>query len=275
LGVAVLAAVADASFATRVFKRACEIRRGLSLVPGQDQPKWNLFRQQVDLLKAIGPQKMLDGVLGKLEQKPDVVELEMLTDGLPAMNPARADTRSSVSEETRLKLRAYLKRGADLGADPDGLRASTRAHLAQLLANVGEREDLADIRRLIEADRVRFQAAQEARKKGDRSHDEVGYGLLYFDAVTTVDPVAADNVLVELIRQQEYEWVLAQRLPFLARKSTGQPGFGTERMDFGKIWKSRAGEPNDSFLEERRSRYADAILGAIEQALRAKMMNTA
>jgi len=118
---------------------------------------------------------------------------------------------------------------------------------------------------LIEADTVRFQAAQEARSKGDRSHDETGYGLLYFDAVTTVDPVAADDVLMDLIRQQEYEWVLAQRFPFLARKSTGQPGFGTDRMDFGKIWKSRAGEPDDSFVEERRSRYAGAILGAIER----------
>jgi NACHT conflict system protein len=261
----VFGATADASLAARVFKRACEIRRGLSLVPGQDQPKWNLFRQQVDLLKAIGPQKMLDGVLDKLDQKPDVVELEMLTDGLPAMNPVRADTRSSVSEETRLKLRAYLKKGAELGADPDGLRANTRAHLALLLANVGEREDLADIRRLIEADTVRFQAAQEARKKGDRSHDEMGYGLLYFDAVTTVDPVAADDVLVELVRQGGYEWVLAQRLPLLARKSAGQPGFGTSSLDFGKIWKSRAGEPDDSFVEERRSRYAVAILGAVER----------
>jgi hypothetical protein len=51
----------------------------------------------------------------------------------------------------RLKLRAYLKRGAQLGVDPDGLRANTRVYLARLLANVGEREDLADIRRLIES----------------------------------------------------------------------------------------------------------------------------
>jgi len=261
----VLASQADASFASRVFSKACEIRRGISLVPGQDQPKWDLFRQMIELLKSIGPQKMLDGVLDRLDQKPDVVELEMLTDGLPAMNPASADTRSSVSEETRLKLRDYLKKGAELGAAADGLRASTRAHLAQLLANVGEREDLKDIRRLIEADRVRFQTAQEARMKGDRSHDEMGYGLLYFAAVTTVDPVAADDVLVELIGQQEYEWVLAQQLPLLARKGSGQPGFGTIRMDFAKIWKARAGQTDDSFVEERRSRYADAILGAIER----------
>jgi len=260
----ILASQADESFASCVFNKACEIRRGLSLVQGQDQPKWNLFRQLVELLKAMGPQKMLGGVLDNLDEKPDLVELEMLTDGLPAMNPVRADTRSSVSEETRLKLRNYLKKGAELGAAPDGLRASTRAHLAQLLANVGEPEDLKEIRRLIEADRVRFQAAQEARMKGDRSHDEMGYGLLYFDAVTTVDPIAADDVLVELIRQQEYEWVLAQRLPLLARRSSGPQGLGKIHIGFAKIWKARAGEPDDTFVEARRSRYADAILGAIQ-----------
>ena len=60
----------------------------------------------------------------------------------------------------------------------EGLRANTRAHLAMLLGNVGEPEDLADIQRLIEADSIRFERAQEARAKGDRSHDNVGYGFL-------------------------------------------------------------------------------------------------
>jgi hypothetical protein len=260
----VLASVADAAFTSRVFARACEVRRGLSFGPGQDQPRWNLFRQLGDLLKAVSPSMLLEGIGEKLEKEPDVVELEVLTDVLPAMNLTKADVRSSISEEMRLKLHPYLKRGADIGADPRGLPANTRAYVARLLANVGEREDLADIRRLIEADSIRFQRAQEARSKGDRSHDEIGYGLIYFDSVTMVDPVAADQVLAELIGTQEYEWVLAQRLPGLARKSTSQ-GFGTNRMDFGKIWKSRAGESDESFVEERRSRFSDAIREAIER----------
>ena len=264
----VLASVTDEAFASRVFASASELRRGLSFQPGQDMPKWNLFRQLGDLLKTVSPSTFLDGISEKLQKEPDIVELEVLTDVLPAMHPTKADVRSSISEEMRLKLRAYLKRGAELGADPDGLRASTRAYLARLLANVGEREDLADIRRLVEADSIRFQRAQESRLKGDRSHDETGYGLFYFDAVTMVDPVAADQVLVELIGTQEYEWVLAQRLPLLARRSTGQPGFGTNRMDFGKIWKLRAGEPDDSFVEKRRSRFADAIRTGIERIQR-------
>jgi hypothetical protein len=208
---------------------------------------------------------LLDGISEKLDREPDVIELDIVTDILPATNLTKADVRSSISEEMRLKLRAYLKRGAKLGADSEGLRASTRAHLAMLLGNVGEPEDLADIRRLIEADSIRFQRAQEARAKGDRSQDNVGYGFLYFDAVTMIDPVAADDVLVELVRTQQYEHVLAQRLPGLARKRTLQPGFGTDRIDFKKIWKSRCGDPDESFVEERRNRFADAILEEIER----------
>jgi hypothetical protein len=130
---------------------------------------------------------------------------------------------------------------------------------------VGGREDLEDTRHLIQADTVRFEKAQAARMKGDRSHDETGYGFLYLEAVTIVDPAEADGVVVDLIRSQQYEHVLLQRLPFLARKKECQPGFGTNRMDFKKIWKARAGEPDDTFVAERRSRFADAILEQIER----------
>jgi hypothetical protein len=261
--VSVLVSVMSPALAVRVFGRACEIRAGLSMPPGHDQAKWNHRRQVEDLLRTINPAMLLDGISEKLEKEPIAVELDILTDILPSSNLTKPDSRSSVSEDMRLKLRAYLKRAAKLGVDPDGLRASTRAHLAQLLANVGEREDLEDTRRLIEADAVRFEKAQAARMKGDRSHDQTGF--LYLEAVTMVDPAEADGVIVDLIRSQQYEHVLSQRLPFLARKKERQPGFGTNRMDCKKIWKARAGEPDDTFVEERRSRFADAILEQIER----------
>jgi hypothetical protein len=263
--VSVLVSVMSPALAARVFDRSCEIRAGLSFPPGHDQAKWNLFGQLKDLLRTISPAMLLEGISKKLDNEPDVTELEVLTDALPATSITKPDVRSSVSDDMRLKLRAYLKRAAKLGVDPDGLAASTRAHLAQLLANVGEQEDLEDTRRLIEADTVRFEKAQAARMKGDHSQDLVGYGFLYLEAVTTVDPAEADGVVVDLIRSQQYEHVLSQSLPFLARKKEGHPSFGTNRLDFKKIWKARAGEPDDTFVEERRSRFADAILEQIER----------
>jgi hypothetical protein len=55
-----LATTADRELAARVFEKACEIRRRLSNAPGQDMPKWNLFRQLEDLLKALAPKIFLD-----------------------------------------------------------------------------------------------------------------------------------------------------------------------------------------------------------------------
>ena len=79
-----------------------------------------------------------------------------------------------------------------------------------------------------------------------------------------MDPAEADDVVVNLINSQQYEIVLAQRLPLLARNKEPPRGLGTNRMDFGKIWGARAGERDPSFIEERRSRFADALLKRIE-----------
>src|SRR5262249_22845605 len=257
--VSVLVSVMNAELAARAFSRACEIRAGLSFPPGHDQAKWNLFGQLKALLRAVSPAMLLEGVSTKLEQEPDKVELEVVTDILPATSITKPDVRSAVSEEMRLNLRAYLKRAAKRGADPDGLRAGTRAEVAQLLANVGEREDLDDIRQLIEADSVRFQKAQAARIAGDRSQDTMGYGFSFLGAVTTVDPAAADDVIVNLlIRDPQYVYILPERLPGLARKSAGQQAFGPHRKDFRRIWRARSGEPDEIFVEERRTRFADA-----------------
>ena len=263
--VSVLASVMSPALAARVFDRACEIRAELTPPPRHDQAKWDRFRQVEDLLEAVAPATLLEGVCKKLDQEPVPVELDILTEILPATDLTKLNTRSAISRDSRVKFRAYLKRGAKLGADPDGLRARMRANLAQLLANVGEREDLEDIRRLIEADTVRYEKAQAARLKGDKSLDSTGYGFLYFEAVAMVDPDEASGVVVNLIRSQQYEIVLAQRLPLLARKKELQRGFlGTSRMDFGEIWRARAGEPDSSFIEERRRLFANALLEQIE-----------
>jgi hypothetical protein len=263
--VAVLISVMNAELAARLFGRACEIYSGLSFPPGHDQAKWNLFGQVKDLLRAVSPAMLLDGISEKLRKEPQANELDVLTDTLPATKLTKPDTRSSISEGMRAKLRAYLKRGAKLGFDPDGIRSSTRAHLAQLLANVGEPEDLEDIRRLIEADSVRFDKAYAARMKGDRSHDVTGYGFLYLEAVTTVDPVAAEDVVVDLIGLQQYDHVLSQRLPVVAKKSVEPPTLSTNRVDFGRIWRARAGEVDDTFVEKRRVLFSDAIRGQIDR----------
>ena len=91
----------------------------------------------------------------KIEKDPEPIELGVLTDVVTTFNPTKTDVRISVAEDVRQKLRAYLKRGVELASDPNGVSAKTRAYLAVLLAQqVGEAEDIADLRRLIEADLI-------------------------------------------------------------------------------------------------------------------------
>ncbi len=258
-----LAATADGALAARAFARACEIRRDLSNAPGQDLPKWSLLRQVEDLLRAIGPRVFLAGIIDKLEKEPETTELGVLTEVLGTFNPVKTDVRTSVAEDVRQKLRSYLKRAVERAAETNGVNASVRAHLAVLLAQVGEPEDMDDVRRLIEADVNRFREVQAARLKGDRSGDAMGYIYFYIGAATAVDPNRAEDVLLELLKLPEYERVVAETLPRRARKSESQPGLENTRMDFARIWNARAGKPDDFFAEDRRSRYADAFRDAI------------
>jgi hypothetical protein len=263
----VLICVMDSTLAARLFAEACAIHAELSHEQPHDQAKSNLFRQVHDLLRAVDPAILLDGISEKLEKEPQISELDILTDILPSKSLATPDVRSSISDEMRLKLREYLKSAVKLGRNADGLPARTRANLALLLANVAGPEDLADIRLLIEADTARFEKVQVARMRGDRSQDASGYGFLYLDAVTTFDPTQADEVIVDLIHSGQYEYI-AERLPSLARKNRDQSGLTLNRLDFNRIWRSRAGELDGTFVEVRRTRFADAVRERIERVKR-------
>ena len=126
----ILATTANAELAARVFERGCEIRRGLTIGPGQDMPKWNLFRQQQDLLEAIVPKIFVEALSPKLERDPEETELGLLTDVLGRSSPTRTDTRTGLPDEARRRLHAYLERAVERAADPHGVSASVRAHLA-------------------------------------------------------------------------------------------------------------------------------------------------
>jgi len=260
-----LATTADGELAAWVFERACEIRRVLTTGPGQDMAKWNLFRQQKDLLEAIAPKIFLEGLSPKLEKDPEETELGVLTDVLAKFNPTTTDMRTAVPDDVRQRLHAYLKRAAERAADPNGVSASVRAHLAVLLAQVGGPNDIPDLRRLIEADSIRFREVQAARLKGDRSGDNTGYVYLYISAVTAADPEHGDDVLLEMLSEQQYERAVAETLVRRARKSEGPPTLGNNQLDFEKVWAVRDGKETEELVEERRSRYADAIRTLVEK----------
>ncbi len=263
----ILATTADAELASRVFEKACDIRRGLTIGPGQDMPKWKLFGQLKDLLAAIAPKIFIEGMLPKLEGDADETELDLLTDVLAHFNPTPTDLRTTLPDETRRKLHAYLKRAVERGADPNGMRAGIRAHLAVLLAQVGGPSDIPDLRRLIAADSIRYRDMLAARAKGDRSGNNIGYVTLYMSAVMAADPEHGDEVLLEMLSEEQYERFVAEDLVRRAKKSKPQPTLGIRPPAFEKVWVAREGKETAEYVEERRNRYSDALRALIEKIL--------
>jgi hypothetical protein len=269
-----LASTADARLAVQTFEIAGGVRRGLSEAPGRDLSKWNLFRQLEDLLKAIAPRILLEGLSDKLEEQPEATELAVLTEVLATFNPTTTDVRKTVSDDMRQKLHAYLTRAVEKAADPNGVSANVRAHLALLLAQAGSRQDIPNLRRLIAADTIRYREMQSARLRRDNSGDPVSYVYLYIGAVTTADPEHADEVLLELLTDPQYERVTAEALVRKAKKSEGPLTLENHRLDFTKIWVAREGKGADEFVEAHRSRYADAIREVIENLLKERDVAT-
>ena len=263
----ILATTADEVLVARVFERACEMHRELMIGPSRDMAKWNFFRQQQDLLQAIAPKTILDALSPKLERDPELTELGLLTDVLGRLSPTHTDTRTALPDEARRKLHAYLKRAVERAADPNGMRAGVRAHLAVLLAQVGGPSDVPDLRRLIAADSIRYREMLAARAKGDKSGDNVGYVVLYMNAVMTADPEHGDEVLLEMLSEEQYERFVAEELVRRAKKSKPQPTLGIRPPAFEKVWGAREGKETEEYVEERRSRYADAFRALIERVL--------
>ena len=190
-----------------------------------------------------------------------------MTEVLGRLSPTRTDARTALSDEARQRLHAYLKRAVERAADPKGMRAGVRAHLAVLLAQVGGPNDIPDLRRLITADSIRYREMLVARAKGDRSGDNVGYVVLYMNAVMAADPEHGDEVLLEMLSEEQYERFVAEELVRRAKKSKAQPTLGIRPPAFEKVWAAREGKETEEYVEERRSRYADALRALIEKIL--------
>ena len=82
------------------------------------------------------------------------------------------------------------------------------------------------------------------------------------------DPEHGDEVLLEMLSEQQYERFVAEdacsesqekRRTTDAREQVGRT--------FGKVWAAREGKETEEFVEERRSRYADAIRALVEKIL--------
>lgn len=275
-GMSVLAATFDSKTVQRVFAKLCELQQILASQPDQrHELEWAVARQLEDLFRLSAPNVTIEGLAGELAGEIDAARLIVVCRLFSRVGRENTDLRKEVADDLRQMLRAYLIRGVSVMLQQEDFSGSLKADLASALARIGEPEDIAILHELIRADIERVRRGREAWAKGDRGKlgngGVMSYSSWHTRALALLDPNHADTVLLELLKQPEYERDAALTLFQLARTSEPQgpvTPFG-QKKDYNEMWKARMTSQLTAFKEERRKRYAGAIREEIESMLEA------
>jgi len=270
--IAVLAATADPSFAETVFSKLVAIRRSISDSHDQaNQAKWAIARQLEDLLRALPPNLAVAGLSHRFAKEFDAVEFTSMIEVFNTVGRDDSDLRNQLEDDLRQKLRTYLKNGVPFILSQDDFFGSMKANLASVLAGIGQRDDMNDLVQLIRGDIERVRRGRAARARGERTPMADGaptsYANWHVRAVAALDSGSAELVLLDLLREPEYESEAASALVRLATTRNIEEPFGYKSKDYRVVWEARAGRRPSGFDEERRQRYAIAIKQRISTLL--------
>jgi hypothetical protein len=166
-------------------------------------------------------------------------------------------------------LRTYVKRALPIVLQQDDYDGWIKANVASLIAQVGAPEDVDDLIALVRADIERVRLAREARAAGDRgprARQNMGQAPWHVRAIIEHNSPRTDEVLLELLRDEEYGRWVADELPkLLFPQPVGAPF--QSQTDFNVIWEARAGRPQRSPNETRRARFATALRELVARSL--------
>ncbi len=274
--ISLLSVVADVDLVSRILTRLSELRSVIAAAPvGSHTLERAIERQLVDLFGALPANLAVDGLAFLSSPSVEPSDLILLTRLLGSLARQAPDLRATLRGDLRKALRAYLRRGTAVVLRQEDFNGEQKANFASALAEVGEQEDIGELRKLILADIARLREGKSAREQGDRGRKGSGatmhYGNLHVQALVRLSPDTADFVLLETLKEPEYEGDSAWGLVQLASGCSATGGFGLGpiiRTDYATIWKARQGQLPSIFDEERRKQYAAAIRSQIETLLR-------
>ena len=268
--IAVVAAEADAKRAARVFAGLRRMSRKVHAEP--DQPhefEWQVRRQLEDLFRRLPGDVAAAGVMSSVTDG----------DALDIRIAARLLSRVGMPDKQRLditdggrkaRLRAYLKDSIGVVLAQDDFTGEQKAHLASAIAQVGEPEDMADLRRLIRADIERASRGRAKRLAGERGPLANGaittYASWHIAAVIRLDPAGADEVLIDLLPEPEYRRATAEAMARDFLPKVERSNKGKFRHDL--MWAAREGRGLAPGDDQRRTRFVDALQSEIKRLRR-------
>jgi hypothetical protein len=244
----ILSASATPAFATRIFARLCEVQRVISK-PGAQPLEWRCLDQLRDAFRALPIDIEVTGIMEVLNGAFVADTFRAVAEVFGRVNMDAEELRSAISEPLRQSLRRYLKEGISRLLADDLFEDSTRSNVAIALARLGDPEDLADLRRIIDADIYRQKAKPSSSS----------YVNWFIQALLMLDAAGTDIALIDLLHEQKYEeWAARGLFQLVMPPNPSKPWLGNT-TNFEAIWAARAGARPPGFDPPRAKRYAQAL----------------
>jgi hypothetical protein len=266
--IAVLSAVADVTLAQDVFSRLCALRRKMdSSGPITDQIQYAIARQLEDLFRLIPAVAAVGSLAIVFCRDFDATEFSVTTELFSRVGREESDLRSDLPEDLRQRLRSYLKSGVSFASSRTDPGGRLLADLASSLARVGEPEDMADLLALLHADLTRLQQIREARSAGKPVHGVMGWAPWHLQAVISLDRDQAENVLLPLLDEEDYEVDAAKSLLRLATINQREKNIFPGKKNYALLWNARDAQSPARFAEDSRQRASAALTKRITALL--------
>ena len=255
-----LARVESAELADIIVSRLFELG-GLAGEPSVLEGKIEglLARWFLALVPGLGAESLVNHLSSDLVQSEFEVVISLLGN-IPALDYAGAP---ELADGTRQVLRRYLIDNIDAVLDFEDYSGRIKSMIALALSRVGDLEDLSILERLIRADIERVRSGREARRGGAVGAQANGAAMSFahwnVEAVIALGAPDTDEVLLSLIREQEYERDAGAGLVRLARPESVEKPFFGQQPRYDDIWAAREGPTEPVSDEDRSALYATAI----------------
>lgn len=262
--ISVLAATADTGLAGNVFARICRLRLDISSNRREaNTTRWEILRQLEDLYRAVQPNVAVSGMLMSRSEWFDQIQYTTAVELFGRIGVEGFELRSQLQEDFRQNLRNYLKEGLSYTLSQEDYDGHLKMSLAMALARVGDPEDMDSLHGLIRADIDRVRRGRAARSRGEEgplaNGGVMGCSNWHVHAVASLDPHRGEEVLLQILKEPEYEQGAASALLRMARTESTEKHFGVKRPNYRLVLEARAGRQTMDFDEERRKRCAVAI----------------
>lgn len=259
--IAVIAARADAQLAGRVFAKLRELRRKVDAKPGQwHEFEWQLINQLKAVFRRIPDDVAAAGILSSVTGD-DALDIKVASDLLSRVARFDVEPLHMTDNDLKARLRAYLKGSVGLVLRQDDFNGEEKANVASAIARVGKPEDMPNLVTLIHADIERMRRGRAAREAGDRgplgNGGSMSYAGWHIAAVMHLDPVGAEQVLIDLLPEAEYRSDAAAAMARDFVPKAERSFYRSFRYEL--MWAAREGRTPPPCDGQRRRRFVAAL----------------